>query len=134
MRFLIQILDKADIARKGDWTVGNCVLAVCYSILLHHNSSSTITGNYFCKCYLVIGLDGPVAVFYYLICSLINFVIIKSDTVSYFKLNYTPILIGYYLQSTGNRHIIDVIIDHILFFCSPSLLCSDHILNRRMVM
>ncbi|RMX58686.1 hypothetical protein pdam_00019441, partial [Pocillopora damicornis] len=49
MRFLIQILDKADIARKGDWTVGNCVLAVCYSILLHHNSSSTITG-----------LDGPV--------------------------------------------------------------------------
>ena len=55
MRFLIQILDKADIARKGDWTVGNCVLAVCYSILLHHNSSSTITGDYFSKCYLVFG-------------------------------------------------------------------------------
>ena len=55
MRFLIQILDKADIARKGDWTVGNCVLAVCYSILLHHNSSSTITGDYFSKCYLAFG-------------------------------------------------------------------------------
>ena len=70
MRFLIQILDKADIARKGDWTVGNCVLAVCYSILLHHNSSSTITGDYFSKCYLVFGNFGVVFVcsvlFYFL--------------------------------------------------------------------
>lgn len=74
MRFLIQILDKADIARKGDWTVGNCVLAVCYSILLHHNSSSTITelGNlllFICATYRDIDIRDR-ARFYY--CLLTN--------------------------------------------------------------
>ncbi|XP_020603354.1 AP-5 complex subunit beta-1-like isoform X2 [Orbicella faveolata] len=43
IRFLVQILEKSDIARNGNWTVGNCVLAVCYSVLLHHHSSATIT-------------------------------------------------------------------------------------------
>ena len=46
IRFLVQILEKSDIARNGNWTVGNCVLAVCYSVLLHHHSSATITGDH----------------------------------------------------------------------------------------
>lgn len=50
IRFLVQILEKSDIARNGNWTVGNCVLAVCYSVLLHHHSSATITGYHlYCK-------------------------------------------------------------------------------------
>ena len=40
----MQILEKSEIARNGNWSVGNCVLAVCYSILLHHHTSATVTG------------------------------------------------------------------------------------------
>lgn len=43
---MVQILDKSEIARNGDWNVGNCVLAVCHSILLHHHTSATVTGDH----------------------------------------------------------------------------------------
>ena len=46
IRFLVQILEKSEIARNGNWSVGNCLLAVCYSVLLHHHSSATVTGEY----------------------------------------------------------------------------------------
>ena len=43
---MVQILDKSEIARNGNWSVGNCVLAVCHSILLHHHTSATVTGDH----------------------------------------------------------------------------------------
>jgi len=43
IRFLVQILEKSEIACNGNWSVGNCVLTVCYSILLHHHTSATVT-------------------------------------------------------------------------------------------
>ena len=51
IRFLVQILEKSEIARNGNWSVGNCVLAVCYSILLHHHTSATVTGACISKRY-----------------------------------------------------------------------------------
>jgi len=74
IRFLVQILEKSEIARNGNWTVGNCVLAVCYSILLHHHTSATVTelGNlllFICASYRDIDIRDR-ARFYY--CLLTN--------------------------------------------------------------
>lgn len=74
IRFLVEILDKSEVTRTGNWSVGNCVLAVCYSILLHHHTSSTITelGNlllFICASYQDIDIRDR-ARFYY--CLLTN--------------------------------------------------------------
>ncbi|XP_078357955.1 AP-5 complex subunit beta-1-like isoform X2 [Oculina patagonica] len=74
IRFLVQILEKSEITRNGNWTVGNCVLAVCYSVLLHHHSSATVTelGNlllFICATYRDIDIRDR-AKFYY--CLLTN--------------------------------------------------------------
>ncbi|KAJ7376201.1 endosomal transport [Desmophyllum pertusum] len=74
IRFLVQILEKSEIARNGNWSVGNCILAVCYSVLLHHHSSATVTelGNlllFICATYRDIDIRDR-ARFYY--CLLTN--------------------------------------------------------------
>lgn len=74
IRFMVQILDKSEIARNGNWSVGNCVLAVCHSILLHHHTSATVTelGNlllFICASYRDIDIRDR-ARFYY--CLLTN--------------------------------------------------------------
>jgi len=77
IRFLVQILEKSDIARNGNWTVGNCVLAVCYSVLLHHHSSATITelGNlllFICATYRDIDIRDRARFYYCLLTNVSN--------------------------------------------------------------
>lgn len=77
IRFLVQILEKSEIARNGNWSVGNCVLAVCYSILLHHHTSATVTdlGNlllYICASYRDIDIRDRARFYYCLLTNVSN--------------------------------------------------------------
>ncbi|XP_048584513.1 AP-5 complex subunit beta-1 isoform X2 [Nematostella vectensis] len=42
IQFLRQILQSSEIAEIGDWIEGNCVLAVCHSILQHHDTGEVV--------------------------------------------------------------------------------------------
>lgn len=77
VRFLVQILDKSEIARSGNWSIGNCVLAVCYSILLHHHTNTTVTelGNlllYICASYRDIDIRDRARFYYCLLTNVSN--------------------------------------------------------------
>jgi hypothetical protein len=45
VQFLNQILHVSEISIQGNWSLGNCILAVCHSILLHHDTRQVVRGK-----------------------------------------------------------------------------------------
>ncbi|KAK3739837.1 hypothetical protein QZH41_009087 [Actinostola sp. cb2023] len=42
VRFLDLLLQTSELSSQGEWSLGNCILAVCHSILLHHDTRHVI--------------------------------------------------------------------------------------------
>ena len=45
IKYLGQILTELENASTDFWQTGNCILAVCHSILLHHDTAKIIKGE-----------------------------------------------------------------------------------------